>query len=273
MSLRAAELLQDNRLHARFNMPTDAKSPDERAIRLLRRQLEELQTIRTLNYKHPDFKAWRDTTSRVLEKFLGPESPHTVRFRDTRFFGPTAVVPYGVRVSPDYISPRDALAFQKGCDTTDASLRAAIRDVEDFGAYVEQARPVPRGRSSGRDGAVSQTFHGPVTFHSQAIATDGAIQNIERMGDTTGASLQEVADLLQRSEDLTPRQVKEGLAGIESLALEVQKPEAKRNWKSVLDCGQSVLAITDKATDLVHKLAPHTKVIVALLEKAKHLMG
>jgi hypothetical protein len=93
------------------------------------------------------------------------------------------------------------------------------------------------------------------------------------MGDTAGTSLREIAELLQQSEDLTPRQVKEGLAGIESLALEVQKPEAKRNWKAVLDCGESILSAAEKATDLAQKLASHTPAVIALVEKAKHLLG
>ena len=257
-------------------MASDAESPDEKAIRLLKRQLEELQTVRGLNYKDPAFKAWRDTTRSVLERFLGLESHHTTRFRDTRFFGASVMrtdFGGGGRLLPEgHISEEDAEAFQKACETTDASLRAAIRHIEDFGVYVEEARAVPAGRRSGRSGGVSQTFHGPVTFHNQAIAADSAIQKIGRMGSTMGSSLKEIADLLQQSQDLTPRQVKEGLTGIEALAVEVQKPEVKRNWKSVLDYGQSVLAIADKATDLAHKLAPYTPAIATLVEKARHLL-
>src|SRR6476660_2067675 len=57
-------------------MPPETETLDEKAIRLLKRQLEELQTVRGLNYKDPSFKAWYDTTMRVLETFLGRESPH-----------------------------------------------------------------------------------------------------------------------------------------------------------------------------------------------------
>ncbi len=167
-------------------MALDAESSDEKAIRLLKRQLEELQTVRSLNYKDPNFKAWRDTTTRVLQMFLGPESPHLMRFRDTRFFGPSSRVPYGVPVNPDYISPRDVIAFQKACATTDASLRAAIKDVEDFGVYVEQAKPAPTGRGKGGSGGVSQAFHAPVTIHNQAIAADSAIQTIGHVGGHDG---------------------------------------------------------------------------------------
>ena len=46
-------------------MTLEAENPGEKAIRLLTRQLEELQTVRGLNYKDPTYKAWRDTTMRV----------------------------------------------------------------------------------------------------------------------------------------------------------------------------------------------------------------
>jgi hypothetical protein len=111
-----------------------------------------------------------------------------------------------------------------------------------------------------------------VTIQAQAIATDSAIQKIGHMGDETGASLKEIADLLQRSEDLTPRQVKEGLAGIEALAVEVQKPEERRNWKAVLDYGQKVLDIASRPTDLGLKLAPFTQAVIAHMENAGHFI-
>jgi|GEM_PF-2294383 len=256
-------------------MSPDPEHPDQKAIRLLNRQLEQLQDLRGLNYHDSKYKVWRDTTIRVLETFLGRESPHFVRFRDLRFFGPMSIRPFrgGPRLPPDYVSPDDVVAFRKACATSEETLKAAIRDIEDFGVYVEQASPAPAARGRGRSGGVSQTFHGPVNIQNQAIATDNAIQRIGHMGDSTGASLKEIADLLRQSEDLTPRQVREGLAQIESLAVEIQKPEPARNWKSVLDCGQAVLAIADKATDLAQKLAPYTPAIVALVENARHTIG
>lgn len=247
-----------------------SESPEQKAVRLLNRQLEELQTVRALNYRDPAFKAWRDTTRSVLDRFLGPDSHHTTRFLGARFFGSMTIARFGEPMPQNFISKEDADAFQNACETTDASLRAAIRHVQDFGVYEQQAKPASTRRGRGRSGGVSQNFYGPTTFHSQAIATDGAIQKIGHMGDKTGASLKEIADLLQRSEDLTPRQVKEGLANIETLAVEVQKPEDKRNWKSILDCGQAVLDIADKAVDLGKKLAPYTPAILTLVDQAKH---
>jgi len=54
----------------------EEESPDQKAIRLLNRQLGELQqTIRSLNNTdNRKFKAWRDSTRSILERFLGKES-------------------------------------------------------------------------------------------------------------------------------------------------------------------------------------------------------
>jgi hypothetical protein len=253
---------------------SSAENPEEKAVRLITRQLEELQTIRGLNIEHPEFKAWRDTTRGILERFLGSESHHTTRFRGLRFSGPpiirTDLWGGGGRLPENYISPEDAQAFQKGCETTEASLKAAIKHIEDFGVYIEPARVVPAGRGRSRSGGVN--FHAPVNVQNLAVAADNAVQRIGRVGDTTGTSLKEIADLLQQSEDLTPRQVKEGLAGIEALAVEARKPEAQRNWKSILDYGQAVLGIAEKATDLGHKLSLYTPAIATLVENAKHFL-
>jgi len=244
------------------------ESPQQKAIRLLNRQLGQLQTIRSLNYKHAEFKAWHDATLSILERSLGPASQHTIRFRDTRFSGPSSRKPWGSRRPPlDYVSPQDGAAFQKGCGTTEASLRAAIDEVTEFGVYTGEAKPMPAGRGGG----VSQTFHAPVTMN-QAIATDSAVQRIGRIGDKNGADLKEISNLLQQSQDLSPNQVRQGVADIEALAAEVEQPEEKRNWKVVLDYGQKVLDLAGKATDLGTKLWPYTPTIVALVGKAKHFV-
>jgi hypothetical protein len=56
-------------------------------------------------------------------------------------------------------------------------------------------------------GGVHQTFHGPVAIQTQAIATDNAIQNIGHLG-SEGASLAEIASLLQQSMELKGREVR-----------------------------------------------------------------
>ena len=146
--------------------------------------------------------------------------------------------------SPNEAKLEKAHAFTKACGTADATLRAAIRHLEDFG--IEE--PKPAGKEQGRDGGVH--FNAPVNVHNFAVATDSAVQRISHLGDKTGADLKEISDLLQQSQDLAPNQVRQGVADVEALAVEVEKPEEKRNWKSVLEYGQRVLDLAGKAVDL-----------------------
>ena len=149
-------------------------------------------------------------------------------------------------------------------------LKAAIREIEDFGVHVEDAKTRPAAKGRGRSGGVTQTFNAPVSIQNLAIAADNAVQKIGHMGDETGASLKEIGELLQQSEELSRREVKEGLTHIEAVAVEVAKPEGKRNWKAVLERGKAILDLTDKATDLAKKLAPYTPAIMTLVDHAKH---
>ena len=249
----------------------DQETPEQRAIRLLNRQLGELQAIRELNSENPLFTAWHDATRTALDKFLGPGSHHTRTFGNTMFLDfRMTVTPFGgMAPPPGYVSSEDLRIFREGCNIADATLRAAIRHVEDYGIYSEEPKSAPAGRRKG--GGVSQSFHGPVTMN-QAIATDSAVQRIGHLGDKTGAVLKEISDLLQQSQDLTPRQVRQGVTDIEALAVEVEKPEQKRNWRAVLDCGQRVLELVGRAVDLGGKLAPYTPAVIELVDKAKHAL-
>ncbi len=234
--------------------------------------------MKGLSYKDPQFKTWKDTTKAYLERFLPRDSPHLVRFRGLVFMSRNIqTTPWGAPLRPPgYISPDDKHHFAEDCQTAEATIRAALKYIENFGTGLEHedSPGARRRRATGATsrGGVRQNFYAPVSIGQQAIATDSAVQKIDQMGDTISSSLKEISDLFPQSEDLTPRQVKNGLSKIETLAVEVQKPEDKRNWKSVLDCGQAVLDIADKATDLAQKLAPYTPAIVVLMDKAKHLM-
>lgn len=249
----------------------DQESPEQKAIRLLNRQLEELKTVRSMNHKRAEFKAWHDTTTSILERFLGSDSEHTTRFQMTRFSGAPRIQRWRARpLPPDYVSNEDRTMFQRGCETVEVTLKAAIRSIEDFGVHAEQPKPAPARRGKDRNGGgVTQTFNAPVSIHNLAIAADHAKQKIGNMGDETSVSLREIATLLPQSMDLTPSQVQEALKGIEVLGTETQKPPQRRDWKSILNYGSSVLAIADKAADLGHKLAQYTPQIVALIEAAK----
>ncbi len=248
--------------------PHFSESPEAKAIRLLNRQLGQLQTVRGYDDDHPEFTAWRDATREILQKFLGKDSQFTTTFNGARFYGPSYMESDfpGVRRRPEDFQKRiHAEAFQKGCAKVDATIRAAIRHVEDFGVHVEESKQTERGR--GRGGAINQNFHGP-THVNQAIATDSAVQKIGRVGNQTGADLKDLSNLLQQSQDLSPNQVRQAVADIEALAVEVEKPEEKRNWKAVLDTGQKILDVAGKATDLAGKLGPYIATVVALIEAA-----
>jgi hypothetical protein len=243
------------------------------AVRLLNEQLKELESVRGLNYKDPTFLGWRDTTTSLLQKFLPPDSPHLARFKNLAFTSRVSRrQPWGSPPRPPgYISPQNQEHYRAECRTAEATIRAALKHIEEFGVHTEQHATQPDTKKHG--GGVQQNFYGNVTIQNQAIATDNAIQKIGHLGDTTGADLKAIADLLMQSQDLTPRQVNDGLAGIEVVASEVQKPKAQWNWKSIFDYGQRVLSLTEKATDLAHKLAPHKETIVALVQSAKHTLG
>ena len=249
----------------------DYETPEQRAIRLLTVQLKEIGThICGLNDdQHHDFKAWRDTTRGYLERFLGEENHHPTRFVSTRFHGPSYLrsdYP-GVSQGP---SAREigeqAQAFQKGCATAAATLKAAIKEIEEFGLHVQQPQPAPparRGRAPS-GGGVSQTFINSRV--NQALAADNATQKVEHIGDEVGPSLEEVAALLKQSDSISARQLNEALQGIEVLIAETRKPEGKRDWKSILTYGQLVTETAGKAVDLGTKLGPHLPAVVALMD-------
>jgi hypothetical protein len=197
------------------------ESDDQKATRLLKEQLKELETIRGLNSKDPQFKAWRAQTKSYLQRFLAPSSPYLSTF-PLQFHrnASTTDAPWG---SPKATRLRqlDQEYFLSSCKTAEATIKAVLKHIEEFGVHVElpPMRPTP-GR-----GGMQQNFLGNVTIQNQAIATDSAIQNVEHMGDVTGSSLREIAAVFKQSDELKRREVGEGLAGIEALASEIQRPE------------------------------------------------
>jgi hypothetical protein len=255
-----------------------SETDGEKATRLLNEQLHELESVRGLNCDDAHFKAWRDTTSTYLTRFLPSDSPHRDTFRNLSFRrrDPFTNDQWG---SPRATRQRQLNQehFLTACKTAETTIKAGLKHIKEFGVHVEPAKaPAGEKGKGGGEGighsGVQQHFYSTVEIRNQVIATDSATQNIGQMGDTIGASLKEIAEVLKQSENLTRREVGEGLAGIETLAVEVQKPAEKRNWKSVLDCGQAVLAIAGKATDLAHKLAPYAPHVVALVDQAKHFL-
>src|SRR6266849_68901 len=171
--------------------PILVESLDAKAIRLLNEQLKELESVRGLSSYDPLFKAWHNTTVSLLKRFLAPTSPHLQSFIDIGFWTSIYPAPPG----------HEHQLFVDGCRTAEASLKAVVKEIENFGVHVEQN---PVKTAAGRGGP-HQTFHGPVTIQNQAIATDNAIQKIGNMGDTIGASLKEIAEVFKQSEELSKR--------------------------------------------------------------------
>ena len=249
--------------------PKVTNQTDEFVIQLFHEQRSKLAEVRKLDYKHPDFKFWHDSTASLFQRFVRPDSPHFEHLREIRFLGPSSLtvrrVPYGYRgplPRADAVRPEDKEQFEKGCSEADNCIQGAINEITLFGLHAEAAKVKPSAR-----GGVQQNFHAPVTIANQIIATDNAIQNIGKVGGT-GASLNEVAKLLNESLDLTGRQRLEALKCIELIASETAKPEEKRNWKSIAEWGGTLLDLVGKAADVGTKLAPYLPTVVALVEHA-----
>jgi hypothetical protein len=159
--------------------------------------------------------------------------------------------------------------FPKACETAEELLKAVVSDIEEFGIY---RRPMGRMRFAEKNGSFSQIFYGSVEIKNQAIATDNAIQEIVQK-ENVELNLREIAQLLQQSQDLTRREVKEGLSALEGLGSELRNFPPKRDWKALLDNGEKVLSITERAGDIAKKLAPYTPAIASIIKKAWDLIG
>lgn len=242
---------------------------------LLKAQLEKVGSIRRLDFRHPQFMKWHDTTLMLLKRLLSPDSPHLSRFQNLTFRAPLGAVrplPFryrGLRPRPDAgVSPEDKQHFERACEIAAGCISGAVDELVSFGIYVDTGK-----RNTGRgDSRFQQHFSGPVTIGTQAIATDNAIQNIQHSGDT-GINLREVAALLNQSLDLTGRERVEGLKAIETIAIEMEKPERRRDWSSLLESGEKLALIAEKATDLASKFAPHIPTIATLIKHAANRLG
>ena len=248
---------------------TKQDQPQESAaINLLNDQLLKLPSVRVLDYRNPKFILWRDTTENYFKRFLPPDSPHLDTFRSIRFRGQvqTKPRPYsyrGPRPSLVAVNTADRELFERGCAIAEECINGAIDEIRNFGIHSERARNTAKPERSG----VQQNFHGPVVIHNQAIATDNAIQNIGQIGNA-GATLKEISTLLDQSMELTGRERLEGLRAIEVIASETRKPEPKRNWKTIVEWGEKLLTVADKATDMTIKLAPYLPALSTLIREA-----
>lgn len=245
-------------------MLTNDESSREEAVSLLKQQLEELQTVASLNHKDAKFKSWRDTTIKVLESYLGPKSRYTTRFSSIAFSGGVSARPWGPRAT-DYVSQQDVFTFRRGCEMAEVALRAVIRAVEE--AELPRAQPESARTGADNDAGTTQNPQAPVAGENHA--PESATPNLEQVVDELGSSVKQIAALLDQSEELTRRELKEAQAHIEALTLELQKPGAARDGKLLLEHSQSILDLAAKATDVADSLAPHTPAILGVIDGAK----
>jgi hypothetical protein len=242
------------------------ESPTEKALRLLKEQLDELLTVGTLNHKDAKFKSWRDTTAKTLVAFLGPKSRYSTRFSSIAFSGAVSTRPWSSR-SPDYVSQQDMFAFRRGCELAELALRAAIQAIQDTG--LPESEPA---RTAGDGSAqVSQNSQASASTEKQVNAIGGTKKG-EQIPEGAVRCLEQIASILEQSEELTRRELKEAQAHVEAIALEVQKTEGTRDWKLLLERGQSLLDLAAKATDKAKLLALHTSVIRSMIDHAKEAL-
>ena len=248
-------------------MPKQGDQEVSNAIRLLQQQLQRLSLIG--NHRDPQFTAWQDATTSLLQKFLTPDSPHLRTFSRIKYRAQTQArrLPYGYRgpiPTAHDVNPADIEAFNRGRDIAMACIKSVIEELHNFGIQSKMGAHLPPPQQAR---GFQQIFKGPVTIQNQAVATDNAIQNIGQMG-TTGSDLKQIADLLKQSMELNGREQSEGLHAIEVIASEIKKPESTRDWKSIFDWGEKLTGIASKATDLAVKLAPYMPAVVRFVEEA-----
>jgi diguanylate cyclase (GGDEF)-like protein len=123
-----------------FNNPSQA----DLALELFYKRLEQLVVVSSYDFRHPDFIAWKDATMGLFQRFLQPESPHLIRFRDLRFRGPAQAarrLPFNYRGplprSREAVTPADEEAFHRGCELAERCIKGAIDDIQHFGVYIE----------------------------------------------------------------------------------------------------------------------------------------
>jgi hypothetical protein len=237
------------------------------AIRLFVEQLTKLQYVRQFDSKNAQFVGWRDTTTSLFQRFLPPDSPHFVTFRELKFRAQMAVrrLPFSHRglVRRTSISPQDRERFESDCAIAEGCIKAALDEIREFGVSMGKAELTrPNG------GVMHQNFNATVTIQNQAIAAGGAIQHVSQHNQSE-ESLRALLALLQESEELKKRELNEAQLAFETVSKEMQKPEPSRNWRNTLDGAKKVLEIANLATDVGTKLVPYLPAIYSLVEHAK----
>jgi hypothetical protein len=251
-------------------MPKQLGPDEQEAITHLEKQISALAVIRAnpeqAHANSAQFIGWKSHTVDLLTHFIPSSSGHFRSFRMLSFRSNIMI--------PDYPSARiyrgpnqaDLEKFAADAEVAIACLSGAIEHLRVFGISRDEPASASAAVRPREPRGLTQVFHGPV---NQAVAMDRATQNVRHIGPS-GNTLAELSDLLQQSDHLTRRELADALHAAKQLDVEVQKPEASRDWKSFAEWGNTLLGIAGKATDLTAKLAPHLPWITRLIEQAKH---
>jgi len=101
------------------------------ALAAFQHQLAELDAVRAAHAWHPMFRAWRERTDAIFERFL-PDSASRAGFLAIQF---SEVSSSG---GPDADTNSHAM-FAKACDSAAACLKSAISQLEEAGADSSRA--------------------------------------------------------------------------------------------------------------------------------------
>jgi hypothetical protein len=245
------------------------ETDDQKAIRLLERQIDRLASIP--EFLDARFVGWFDTSRNLLAKLLGPTS-NTLQMFDRISWSSTTKQTLSANYADSVASVEAAKTharkiFNVARTSATALLNSGIEHVKEFGVY---AQPQPTSAAT-QTGGVHQNFYGNVTIQNQAIAADNAIQNVDQSSHV-GPDLREIRKLLSESLDITGKQFSEALQAIEKIASETRKPEKGRDWKSMATWATTLANVVSKAIDVGPKIGPHLATVLQYIEAgSKHL--
>jgi hypothetical protein len=244
------------------------ETDDQKAIRLLERQIDRLVSIP--EFLDARFVGWFDTSRNLLAKLLGPTS-NTLQMFNRISWSPKTKQTLSSNYANSFASVEAAKTdahsvFNVARTAATALLNSGIEHIKEFGVY---AQPQPTSAAT-QTGGVHQNFYGNVTIENQAIAADNAIQNVDQSSHV-GPDLREIRKLLSESLEITGRQFGDALQAIEKIASETRKPEKGRDWKSMATWGATLVGIVSKASDVAVRVGPHMMAVMQYIETgAKH---
>jgi len=157
--------------------PTDtsngkAKLPDpEQGISAI---LKDWEMIKTLNYRHTNFRKWKQVVETALNVYVGPVHPKTMEFLAIEFNGPFPRSP----MEPP-VTEKDKKMYAEGLDKTKAILEAVQAELK-VQAEAKAAEEEANELKNAKEGTGFQLKRVAVP-KSQAPAPGGRIQATSAM--------------------------------------------------------------------------------------------